>query len=96
MILVTGFTEVFTSLGNSIFGSTAMFSVVVVILFAILMIMLNIPSTFVLSATALLTAGLFYMIDNTGFIRVLFSIFGLVIGVIIALFILGVFYNRQY
>lgn len=95
LFMITNFTTTFEELGNSIFGSTTMFMIILIIMFVIIMIILNIPSTFVLIATAMLSGGMFYLIENTGFIRILLSIIGLVFGVMLALFILGLFYHKQ-
>lgn len=95
LFMLSNFTTIFNDLGNSLFGSTTMFMVALIIIFVIIMMVLNIPSTFILIATALLSGGMFFIIENTGFIRILLSIIGLVMGVMLALFILGLFYHKQ-
>lgn len=87
------FNQLFSEIGISVFGSLALFCFIIIISFVIIMVLLRIPSPFILFCVSILSGGMFSLFGNTGVIRIILSIIGLVFGVMIGYLLVNLFYR---
>lgn len=90
MFLVSSMENLLNSLGPSMFGSTVLFGLAIIIFFGIFMLLLGIPLQFMLLALSILGIGIGSYYGNTE-LRIVWTIISVILGVISGILILKFF-----
>jgi hypothetical protein len=90
IILVQTMENLLNSIGISAFGSTLLFGLAIIIAFILLMLLLAIPTPFILVVVSLLGIGVSSFFGDNG-LRIIWTVISVALGVIAGLLILKFF-----
>jgi hypothetical protein len=90
IVLVQSMQNLLNSIGISAFGSSLMFGLAIIIAFFVLMLLLGVPTPFILVVISILGIGVSSFFGDNG-LRIIWTVISVVLGVIAGLFILRFF-----
>ena len=88
------FDEIFYDFATITFGNIALFILVLMIIGAIIMFNMNIPSGLVLAIIGLFGIGMFVFFGDNRIIKIVLSVIAVILGVVVATMLVRLFNDR--